>query len=683
MNTTTMQKDIRETASFREAEALYRSLRQPGTGQVSDAGDVHASPDGRQVLFTGIILDVLKGSLPSRICQTDLATGSTDVLTFGPNEDRLPKYSPSGEHIAFLSDRHKAGDFQLYLLNPITGAVRSTPAVDGWVEYLHWSPDGRRVLLGVASHGADVAGSHGAVTSKKKDADVQSWMPAVETPDQTHQWRRSWVYDLATDVMRQVSRPNSNIWEAAWCGNESIVAVASPGPGEGLWYSAHLVLVEIESGRSRQLYAPQDQLGCPVGSPSGGYVVVVEAVCSDRWLVAGDLHLIDTASGKTVRVDALDVDISFVEWRSDHKLLLAGHRGFETVVGLLDAASAVFTQVWASSELTSGGRTPYATVAGIGDGGDCILVGESFLRAPELAVIKEGKYVPIKSFDLGYGEQTSAFEPAECVCWQAPDGLKIQGWLLRPKGNVPHALVMYVHGGPVWHWRPMWMGRYRGMPALALLKKGYAVFLPNPRGSSGRGREFARRVVGDMHGVETNDFLSGLDYLVARGVADPKRIGVMGASYGGATSSWLVTQDPRFAAAVSVAPITNYVSGHLISNIPHFYDSYLGDKFNNSGGNYFQRSSIMHAHKAKTPTLNICGMLDRCTPPEEAAQFHSALLENGTKSVLVAYPEEGHGVRKFPALIDYAARVTSWFAEHMPPGSEPNRSNQENQAMSK
>jgi dipeptidyl aminopeptidase/acylaminoacyl peptidase len=79
----------------------------------------------------------------------------------------------------------------------------------------------------------------------------------------------------------------------------------------------------------------------------------------------------------------------------------------------------------------------------------------------------------------------------------------------------------------------------------------------------------------------------------------------------------------------------------------------------------------MHTHQVKTPTLNICGALDRCTPPEEAVQFHNALLENGIKSVLVTYPEEGHGVRKLPAAIDYAARVVAWFEEHMSAGIKP------------
>jgi len=201
---------------------------------------------------------------------------------------------------------------------------------------------------------------------------------------------------------------------------------------------------------------------------------------------------------------------------------------------------------------------------------------------------------------------------------------------------------------------------------LMLLKHGYAVFCPNPRGSTGRGQDFIRHVVGDMGGADAHDCLSGLDYLVRQGLADPKRLGITGVSYGGFMTAWLITQDSRFAAAVPVAPITNQVTEHLISNIPHFVSLFLADSFSNLAGKYFQRSPIVHARKVKTPTLNICGALDRCTPPEEAVQFHNALLETGARSALVTYPEEGHGIRKFPAVIDFTARVVSWFEEHMP-----------------
>jgi dipeptidyl aminopeptidase/acylaminoacyl peptidase len=657
-----MQRDIRETAPYREAEALYRASRQPGTGQVSDAIEAHASPDGQHVVFSGTLMDKLEGGPQSRICRVDLASGNLQVLTFGPNTDRAPQYSPDGRRIAFVSDRHKAGDFQLYLLDPVGGGAQATPAVEGWVEYVQWSPDGKQILLGVAGHGADIAGAQGAVTTKQASRDFPSWMPSVEMGSEDYRWRRAWIFDIASNRVRQVSDAGTNVWEVTWCGNGALAAVVSPGPGEGLWYSARLQIIDVQSGRGKDVYVPQDQLGWPAASPSGKHLAVVEAICSDRWLVAGDLKLIDTGSGAVRSVDTHGVDITYTEWRSDRHLLLAGHRGFETVVCLCDTASDKVTEIWSSAELTTGGR--YVRVSGLSTTGDCVLIGEGFARAPEIAVIRQGDYRAVRSLDLGRVDQVKAIGAVEHVTWKAPDGLEIQGWLVRPKGKGPHPLIMYVHGGPVWHWRPLWLGR--GATGLMLISRGYALFLPNPRGSGGRGQDFARRVVGDMGGGDTYDYLSGLDHLVSRGIADPKRLGVTGGSYGGFMTSWLITQDTRFAAAVSLAPVTNQVTEHLISNIPHFVSLFLADTYTNPGGKYFQRSPIMHAHKVKTPTLNICGTLDRVTPAEEAVQFHNALLENSVKSVLVTYPEEGHGIRKFPAAIDYAARLVTWFEEHMP-----------------
>jgi dipeptidyl aminopeptidase/acylaminoacyl peptidase len=655
-------KDIRGTALYREAEALFKVLRQPGTGQISDAAELHAAPDGKRGLFAGTLMDRLEGAPSTRVCSIDFESTDVRVLTFGPNTDRSPRYSPDGRRAAFLSDRLRAGDFQLYLLDPVRGVARDTPPVDGWVEYLQWSPDGSRILLGVAGRGADTAGAQGAVTSRRASQELPSWMPGVQSGDEDFQWRRAWVYEIATNTVRQVSKADQNIWEAAWCGNDTIVAVASPGSSEGLWYSAGLRLIDVSTGQSRERYAPGDQLGVLAASPSGRIISVVEAICSDRWVVAGNLRLIDTASGSLRHVDTRGIDVAHLEWRSDRHLLLAGHRGFETVVALYDAISGALTEVWSSEDLTSGGR--YVSVAGFGESGDCVMVGESFLRAPEIAVIHRNEYRAVKSFDLGYTECIKAIGAVERVTWQAPDGLDIQGWLLRPTHAGPYPVIMQVHGGPVAHWRPRWLGRANGM-TLMLLRRGYAIFWPNPRGSSGRGQDFARRVVGDMGGADTHDFLAGLDHLVASGVADPERLGVTGVSYGGFMTSWLITQDARFAAAVSVSPITHHVTEQLLSNIPRFTSLFLADHYRNVGGKYYQRSPLMHAHKVATPTLNICGALDRCTPAQEAVQFHNALLENGTTSVLITYPEEGHGVRRFPAVIDFTARAVEWFEHYL------------------
>jgi dipeptidyl aminopeptidase/acylaminoacyl peptidase len=130
-------------------------------------------------------------------------------------------------------------------------------------------------------------------------------------------------------------------------------------------------------------------------------------------------------------------------------------------------------------------------------------------------------------------------------------------------------------------------------------------------------------------------------------------------------TAWLIAHSSRFAAAVSVAPMINYVTQHLLSNISRFVTLFLGDTYTDAGGEYFKRSPLMHAHKIKTPTLSVCGALDRSAPPEEAVQLYRALREHGVESVLVTYPREGHGIRGFPASIDYAARVVMWFEDHM------------------
>lgn len=660
-----MQRDLRETPLFKEAEALGRLLRQPGTGRITEALELDADRAGRRALFSGAITDRLEGTPPTRICLIDLATADIRVLTFGPNSDRAPRFSPDGTRAAFLSDRHLGGDFQLHQLDLATGAVTPAPRVDGWVEYFHWSADGRRILLGVAGHGADVAGPQGAISSDELSTALPAWMPQVETGDEGFRWRTAWLYDVEAGTMRKVSPDGLNAWEVAWCGSDAIVAVASDDPSEDAWYDADLRVIDLASGRQRVIYRPTEQIGLQSASPSGSHVAVVEAVCSDRGAVAGIALVIDMKTGNIRRVDSGDADVTFTDWRDDRTLRLAAHRDIDTVMFTHDLASGNAREEWAVREVTPSGR--YLQPAFVATGAsDCLFLAEDFFRPCEIGMMRGGRYSTIASFDPGAAEEVrAALGAVEHISWAAPDGLDIHGWLLTPKGSGPFATVLDVHGGPVALWKPRWWAT-RDLAQLMLLRHGFAVFRPNPRGSAGRGQDYARKIKGDMGGADVQDHLSGLDRLVARGVTDPARIGVMGGSYGGFMTAQLVTRDQRFAAAISWAPHVNQVSQHLTSNIARFDELFLGDRYDNAGGRYFDRSPVMFAGRVRTPTLNIGGVLDKCTPASQAQEFHNALLLAGVKSALVIYPLEGHGIRHMPAYFDYAARVVSWFEEHMP-----------------
>jgi dipeptidyl aminopeptidase/acylaminoacyl peptidase len=657
-----MQVDMSESLLFKEAESLFRGAFAPGSGRPTNAIDVTVSPDGREVAFTGSMLERLEGVPTARICLADFPSGAFKVATFGPNTDLGPKFAPSGRLLAFRSDRASPGNFQVYFLDLDTGETRAAPVVaTGWVEYMEFSPDGERLLLGVAGHGADVSGGQGAKTSKRADMAAASWMPTVETGNEAFRRRSVWVLEMSDQSLRQATPSSLNPWEACWCGNDSIAAVVSEGAAEEDWYRATLVSVALRTGAVRTLYKPQDQLEWLSGSPDGRQLAFAEAVCSDRWVVAGDLRIIDLESGDVRKVATGGVDVTFTKWRDSRRLLIAGIRGLENVVATVDGE---VREIWCSEELNCQGVFyPYAAPFP-GDVDDVVIGAWGHLVAPRLLHVGGGG--ARKILDFGHGGLEAVvrrLRPVTPYRWKAPDGQEIEGWLMRGAGNAPAPLVMEVHGGPIWRWPQMFLARSAYHVMLA--ERGYALFWPNPRGSSGRGQAFAGSVVGDMGGADTLDYLAGLDQLVADGIADPQRIGVMGGSYGGFMTSWLVTQDSRFAAAISVSPVTNWLSQHLTSNIPYFDTFCLGSRFIDLGGKHYSRSPVQFAHRVRTPTLNVCGALDRCTPPGQALEFHSALRESGVESVLVTYPQEGHGVRTFPGMIDYAARVVDWFEGHL------------------
>jgi dipeptidyl aminopeptidase/acylaminoacyl peptidase len=667
-----MQADFRNHPLFLAARERTNAWLRPGTGEAVTLGQLMVAPDGSRAAAAAFVTDALDGAIlrdgnsTSRIALVDLESGEIDLLTHGPRSDHAPSWSPDGAAIAFLSDREEANINRLRILDVDARIDRATPDVDGFIEYFQWSADGASILLGVAGFGSDLAGIQGAMSINVVDADRPAWTPIMEGVPEATPWRTLWLYDVAAGIARQVTPHGVNIWHGVWCGPDHVAAICSDQPEETRWYSADLRLIPLAGGAARTLFTPQDQLGRLTASPSGATVAVAEAVCSDRDIVAGDLRLIDVASGAVARPETLGADIVQLHWRGDDHLLFVADRGPETLLGLLDRADNSSRELWCGRDgrTLSGAIFPEAAPLGANPA-DVLFLAESFFDAPALIALENGREREIRSFATP--DLDAAVRPlgsASDYSWTAPDGLTIHGWLVTPPGPGPHPVVMQVHGGPVIYTRPMYVGRLAFMQLV--LSQGYALFQPNPRGSGGRGQAFARHVFGDMGGADTHDYLSGLDALTEAGIIDPARIGVTGGSYGGYMTSWLITQDQRFAAAVPAAPSVNWVSDRLTSNIPDFVDMFLADRIENFGGRYFTRSPVYYANRVKTPTLNICGALDKITHPAQALEFHRALHMEGVESVLLTYPQDGHGVRTMPAVFDYVARMMAWFDKHMP-----------------
>lgn len=233
------------------------------------------------------------------------------------------------------------------------------------------------------------------------------------------------------------------------------------------------------------------------------------------------------------------------------------------------------------------------------------------------------------------------------------------------RGPSPLPMIVDIHGGP------SYASKYSFNPgnALPYALAGFAVFLPNFRGNTGWGQDFARMNLGDPAGAEFDDILAGIDHCIALGFADGERLGVTGSSYGGYLTNWAVATTRRFKAAVSVSSISSHVSCHYACD--HDFHAFINGGTLTEVANMriaVERSPLLqlHTHDQVTPTLFIHGRDDRCTPVSEAQQFFAALREHGVTSELAIYPREGHGsFRERAHRIDSWLRRIEWFERYV------------------
>jgi dipeptidyl aminopeptidase/acylaminoacyl peptidase len=250
--------------------------------------------------------------------------------------------------------------------------------------------------------------------------------------------------------------------------------------------------------------------------------------------------------------------------------------------------------------------------------------------------------------------------------WHAADDLSIQGLLILPVGyqegqRVP--TITWVHGGPAALFSQGFNVAGRGLQLFA--SAGYAVFMPNPRGSTGWGVDFTEANIGNLGGRDYEDIVAGLDHVIGLGIADPERLGIGGWSYGGFMSAWAVTQTNRFKAAIAGAPITDWRSFHGIADIGTWDAiSYRASPYA-AGGPHDCFSPIRHVANVRTPTLLIHGQDDIIVPVSQSYQFFRALKDQGVPTELVVYPREPHSPRQRAHKLDRLRRFVEWFGRYL------------------
>ncbi|HEY2252958.1 MAG TPA: S9 family peptidase [Planctomycetaceae bacterium] len=641
---------------------MKRSLTPEDVLSFQLVDDAQISPDGSCVAF--VRGDSFKSDSKwpkSTIWTVDTVEGELRQLTAGPRTDAQPRWSPDGQKLAFLSDRLKDGQRQVFLISlnggeavPLTDIQGAIPTPRG-LNALQWSPDGRCLAFLREDPGTD------AERRRREALD-----DAVEF-ERNPKFVRVWVIDVATKELRCVSPEALQIWEFGWSpDSQEIAAVASDVPYEWAWYTNRLVKFRC-GGPATTIWQSKRQVALPVWSPDAKQIAFISSNWSDRNCVAGDVWVVSADGGEARDISTgLVASLGWMQWSADSRELLAiGHDRGGVGIHRLSANGTECERIWWRQAAVAEAHWPRFSRSA---NGNLAVVLEDADNPRDVwlasdpaqpASWKQLTKLHPQAADIQIG-QTSVHH------WQGSDGRQMQGLLITPVGHEPGKripLVMWVHGGPTGVSASRYYAAFGWNQLLA--NAGYAVFLPNYRGSVGWGLEFAECNIADMGGHDFEDMLLGIDSLIATGLANPDRLAIAGWSYGGFTAAWAVSQTSRFRASVMGAGISHWLSFHGRSALADWDAIHYGTSPYEPNGLFQKFSPVTYYENLQTPTLILHGEEDQDVPVEQAYLFHRTLKDKRVPTELVVYPREDHAVKERLHLVDMSRRVLEWMQRYL------------------
>ena len=636
-----------------------RPLTLDDTVSFRSPSDARISPDGGRVAFVVAKPYRVDTIFPrSAVWSVPANGGDASRLTFGPRTDEAPRWSPDGATLAFLSDREWEGRRQVRLL-PVAGGEalqlthhRGSIAAGHGHSPMEWSPDGRRIAFLAAE----------APASRATDAGDEIEFEKHPVFTRVH------IADVESGETEAVSPEGLHIWEFCWSPDgKEFAAVVSDLPYETSWYKCRLAAFSSAGGPARNLHRSARPVGKPAWSPDGASVAFLSSMWSDRGNTIGDVFVVPAGGGKARDVTASHgVSISSFAWTGDSaRILTVAHDDGGMGISEVGVATAERHALWRGDVVLAGATESFtmdasetmAMVREDGQNPSDVWIARRTQQALEWDRLTD---LNPHSAEIAAGETRS-------LHWTGADGLDMQGWLLLPedvRSEGPFPMVTLVHGGPLLAHLNRYTPAYREQGLLAA--SGIAVFMPNPRGSTGWGLEFAESNIGDMGGKDWEDIVAGIDHCIGLGIADPDRLGIAGNSYGGFMAAWAVTQTNRFRGALMRAGISDWRSFHGKTSITAWDSLFYGDADPwEPDGIFANFSPITHVKSVKTPTLIIHGEIDRDVPVEQAYLFHRALSELGVETELVVYPREPHGFSERAHILDATRRTVAWFSERL------------------
>ena len=623
--------------------------------RVVPLGEALLSPDGSRLAYRRATVSLATNAVTADIVVVGTATGATLQSWRGSS----PRWSPDGRRVAYLGGSgDRAGIWIRDLARRADRFVVAVSQSSAWLgrgaaRNFEWSPDGKWIGYVAAEPAPPPSESDVKVFSR-----IMYKMPLGFTDNRrTHLW----LVPVTGGKPRLLSPGAFDEHSLSWAPDSrrlAFVSDRSPDPDNA--FTNDLFVVDVTSGALTRLTDTPAAEFLPVWSPDGQWIGY------EAWARAGNTKdspaedtkawVIPSGGGPPRRLaPGLDRRLTEITWDPSSKAVYfsAGDRGANVIyrTGLADSAAEVVVGGEAQSHgisLDARGSTLAFVRTGITRPAEVFLLDLATRRERALTHLHD------------QWRSTVALQDAETFWFTSVDGVRVQGWVMKPAGFLEgrrYPAVLNIHGGPHSAFGFGFADRMQ-LEAAA----GFAVVFVNPRGSIGYGQQFSDGSLRNWGGGDYQDLMIGLDSALARNPwIDGTRLGVMGGSYGGFMTNWIITQTHRFKAAAALLSISNLVSFYGTSLYPDLIEAEFGGLPWHNYETLWKWSPLAHVEGVRTPTLFLHGEADQEVPITQAEEMYMALRKQGVEAVLVRYPGEGHGFHEPRHGADLNRRLIEWF----------------------
>ena len=626
--------------------------------QLKKISDLNISDKSNKISFV-VREALIEGEKSEYLSQIWVAnTDGSDLVqfTYDKKSNTHPRFSPDGKYLAFISKRSEKP--QIWIMNIAGGGPWQFTHEKQGAGAFHWSPNSKTIAFLMKDPETDEEEKN-----KKEKRDV---ILVDKNFKYGHIYTKKFNSKSDTSKAERITNGNYDITNFDWNPNGKNIAFSHrPEPTFNSGFvSGDISMVNLSNKKVKSLVTWEGVDSSPSFSPDGKLIAFTSNGGNREAIGLNDIFVIKTNGGKPRKLSETPNRgrVGIINWSTDSR---------HVYIRDLDRTQSQLYKIGVQDKSIDALFDAEGFVSSIAISNDetkIIYVKQTVDKPSEVfsGLLRQIKTKRITDFNISL--DLPAVTKTEILQWESKDGLEIEGLLTYPANynkRKKYPLALIIHGGPAGSFPQTFTGNPGIYVVQYFTSKGYAVLRPNPRGSTGYGKDFRYANFKDWGFGDYEDIMSGVDKVIEMGVADQKRLAVMGWSYGGYMTSFVVTRTDRFKAASMGAGLPNLISMTSTTDISNYLVAHMGDEFWNDYKTYEKHSAIYRIKNVVTPTQILHGENDLRVPFTQGQEFYGALKRKGVSTEMVVYPRTPHGPREPKLLMDVSPRILTWLDKYI------------------